>query len=73
MPEITADNTTTEDTDEYPQTEGDKLACEMYDRLFQAILIQMSPLYFTERISAQQLIKSAEKLSNLATNHLCPA
>ena len=73
MPEITADNALTEDIEEYPQTEGDKLAIQMYERMFEAIVIQMSPLYFTERISAEQLIKSADKLSNLAANHICPA
>lgn len=72
MPEILADNTPTEDIDEHFQTEGDKLAREMYDRLFQAIVIQMSPLCFTELISAEQLIKHADKLSNLAANHICP-
>jgi hypothetical protein len=73
MPEITTDNSPTEDTVWDDQTEGDKLAVKMYERMFEAIVIQMSPLYFTERISAEQLIKSADKLSNLAANHICPA
>ena len=49
------------------------IAIETHARLFEAILIKMSPLYFTEHISAEHLIKSADKLSNLAAKHLCPA